>query len=271
MAIDYVLAVGCEPQRQLGPERLLALHRARILARAAHAHARASGDDRDPAEIELQLVASAPPSGGAAPDRALRLGDLFAQAAPLDAVTPHCATCPAGLPRELACHRRVRYPIPEHAEEWLMGRLPRSLDCTAGALLARGLTELGWDGVPVARLRAQGTQHLESRAPYGVRWDGGAPTASGGAVLEISSDQLLQMMFFVGPLAPTHCLMLALFCGVLPHDLPLTELRDPERRARALASAHVPPEGDPALEQLAAFLRMLAVAARLDVPILIDG
>ena len=79
------------------------------------------------------------------------------------------------------------------------------------------------------------------------------------------------MMFMVGNLAPTHCLMLALFCGVIPHDTSLHDLKDADGRARALAAADLPAEADPDIEQLAAFLRTLAVAARLDVSILVDG
>ena len=262
MAIDYALSMGCEPQQELGLDRLVDLHRTRILARTALAHMREDGDDRAPAEIEVQLT-TRKPAGDAA--RGVRLQDLLDEAAPLDAVAERCATCPAGLPREFSCHRRIRYPIPEHVEEWLMARLPTTLACTAGALLARGLDEFGWDGAPIAKLRAHGTTFFESRAPYGVRWQGE------DRMIEISSDQMFQMMFMVGKLAPTHCLMLALFCGVLPHDISLHDLKDRAGRARALEAAQVPVEPDPDIEQLAAFLRTLAIAARLEVPIAIDG
>ena len=263
MAIDYVLSVGCEPQRQLGLDRMMGLHRTRILARTALDRLRDEGDRRAPNEIDVQLTMRKP-EGDAA--RGVRIQDLLDEAAPLDEVAGHCAACPAGLRREFTCHRRIRYPIPEHVEEWLMGRLPRTLACTAGALLARGLDEFGWDGAPAARLRAHGTTFFESRAPYGVRWQ-----AEDGKKLEISSDQVFQMMFMVGPLAPTHCLMMALFCGVLPHDISLQELKDRDGRMRALEAATVPVHPDPDIEQLAAFLRTLAVAARLEVPILVDG
>jgi hypothetical protein len=270
MAIDYLLGVGCTPQRELGVDRLVNLNRTRILARSALAHMHEDGDARPPNEIEIQLTTRT--SGGESA-RGLTLQDLLDEARPLDAVTGHCATCPAQLPRELACHRRIRYPIAEKVEAWLMSRLPESLGCTAGALLVRGLGEFGWDGAPVAKLRASGTTFFESRAPYGVRWakDGASGAAPGDGVIEISSDQLFQMMFLVGNLAPTHCLMLALFCGVIPHDTSLHDLKDDEGRARALAAANVPTEADADIEQLAAFLRALAVAARLDVPILVDG
>jgi hypothetical protein len=262
MAIDYVLAMGCEPQNRLGVEHLVVLHRTRILARSALAHMRDDGDSRSPAEIEVQLTLRKPDSEAA---RGVTLQTLLDESAPLDQVAASCAACPAELPQEFACHRRIRYPIPEHVEAWLMSRLPTTLDCTAGALLARGLGEFGWDGAPARRLRSAGTTYFESRAPYGVRWQGDDRT------IEISSDQLFQMMFMVGNLAPTHCLMLILFCGVLPHDISIHDLKDAEGRSRALAATAVPIESDPDIEQLAAFLRTLAIAARLDVSVLIDG
>jgi hypothetical protein len=262
MAIDYVLAMGCEPQRQLGVDRLMELHRTRILARTALARVREEGDQRAPSEIDVQLTLRNPDGDSA---RGVRIQDLLDEAAPLDGVAGHCAACPAGLPREFACHRRIRYPIPEHVEEWLMSRLPRTLECTAGALLARGLDEFGWDGAPVARLRSAGETFFESRAPYGVRWQGEEGTR------EVSSDQLFQMMFMVGDLAPTHCLMIALFCGVLPHDIALQDLKDRAGRLRALETATVPAHPDADIEQLAAFLRTLALAAQHEVPVVIDG
>jgi len=262
MAIDYVLAMGCEPQKLLGVERLVGLHRTRILARTALAHMREDGDQRSAADIEVQLTTRKPDGESA---RGVTLQTLLDESAPLDEVAEHCATCPAGFAREFACHRRIRYPIPEHVEAWLMSRLPSTLDCTAGTLLARGLGEFGWDGAPAAKLRSAGTTYFESRAPYGVRWQGDDGT------IEVSSDQLFQMMFMVGNLAPTHCLMLVLFCGVLPHDISIYDLKDNDGRARALAAAELPPDSDSDIEQLAAFLRTLAIAARLDVSVLIDG
>jgi hypothetical protein len=262
MAIDYVLALGCEPQRQLGIDRMMGLHRTRILARSALARMREQGDRRAPSEIEVQITTRKPDGESA---RGVRIQDLLDEAAPLDGVAGHCSACPAGLPREFTCHRRIRYPIPEHVEEWLMGRLPKQLDCTAGALLARGLGEFGWDGAPVARLRSHGTTFFESRAPYGVRWEGD------GKPVEVSSDQMFQMMFMVGNLAPTHCLMVALFCGVIPHDIGLHDLKDRAGRMRALDAADLAAQPDPDIEQIAAFLRTLAMAARLEVSIAIDG
>ncbi len=262
MAIDYVLGVRCEPHKQLGVERLVNLNRTRILARSALAHMREDGDSRAPSEIEIQLTMRTTEGDSA---RGVTLQDLMNEAKPLDEVSEYCERCPAELPREFACHRRIRYPIPEHVEAWLMSRLPTTLACTAGALLVRGLAEFGWDGSPTAKLRAAGGTYFESKVALGVRWE------SPDGKVEISSDQLFQMMFLVGNLAPTHSLMLALFCGVIPHDTSLHDLKDETGRQRALALAHLPTEADAETEQVAAFLRALAIGARLSVPILVDG
>lgn len=262
MAIDYLLGVRCEPHKRLGVERLVTLNRTRILARSALAHMREDGDARPPGEIEIQLTMRTTDGDQA---RGVTLEDLMNEARPLDEVSPYCEHCPAELPREFACHRRIRYPIPERVEAWLMSRLPESLGCTAGALLVRGLGEFGWDGSPTAKLRAAGTTFFESKVAYGVRWQ------SPDGVIEISSDQLFQMMFLVGNLAPTHSLMVALFTGVIPHDTSLHDLKDTPGRMRVLAAANVPTETDPEIEQFAAFLRALALAARLEIPILVDG
>ncbi len=263
MAIDYLLAIDCEPQRTLGAERLVELDRTRIQCRAVLEQLRVDGDERDPREITIQLATHLP--GGDSPVRGVTLADLVAETTPLEQHASECATCPAKLARAYGCHARIRYPIPERSEAWLMSRLPDSLATTAGALLVRSMGELGWDGAPTAKLRAGSTTYFESRVAYGVRWEGDEGT------IEISSDQLFHMMFMVGALNPAHCLMLALFLGVIPHTTSLHDLKDDAGRKRVLARTSVAPEPDPEIEQMAAFLRMLAVAARLDTTILIDG
>lgn len=262
MAIDFVLGAGCAPHRELGLERFVALNRTRTIASAIARMRRDDGDARPPREIRVQMTTRAP---GGDHDAGVTLQDLLDQAAPLEQVAAHCASCPARLAPAFACHERIRYPIGEHVEAWLMQRLPARLDCLAGVMLVRALGDFGWDGAPIARMRALGDTFFESRVPLGVRWQ----SADGN--IEISSDQLLHMMFMVGPIQPTHALMLALFCGVLPHDSSPDVLADRDARDRALAVATVAVEADGDVEQLAKFLRALVVTARLDLPIFIDA
>src|SRR3569833_1691464 len=163
MAIDYLLAVKCEPQVELGAEKLVELHRTRVLARAALLHMREDGDQREPREIEIQLTMRNPEGDSA---RGVTLQDLLNEAAPLDRVSDACKVCPAELPREFACHRRIRYPIPERVEEWLMARLPVTLQYTAGARLVRGRAGGGGGGAPAAGRRAAGAAGGEGEGAY---------------------------------------------------------------------------------------------------------
>jgi hypothetical protein len=263
MAIDYVLGVQCEAKRALGVEKLVMLHRTRIIARAALMQARAGGDQRPPEEISLTVATNLVTGHPAA---STTIASLMAQTGALDAHGDECRTCPASPNgAEFGCHQRINYPITEDAEAWLMSRLPKSLDSAAGALLLRGLEEFKWNGTPVEKLRARAGEFLESRVPYGVRWQ------LEGKPVEISSDQLLQMMFFVGHLAPTHCLMLALFVGAVSQEASFHDLKDALGRALLLQEAGIDRQPDPSIEQVAAFLRAVLSSAKLEVPLFIDG
>jgi hypothetical protein len=268
MAIDYVLDVRCPPKATLGEdaggkERLVELHRTRTIARAALELARRQGDQRPVEQLTLQMASSTLASGASAVAPVTTVGALLAQCAELEPLAAHCRGCAASGGVEFGCHRRISYPIAEEAEAWLMARLPPSLECTAGALLTRAIRELGWDGAGAGRMRAAG--FFESRAPYGVRWRRDDHT------VEVSSDQIFQMMFLVGDLEPSHCVMVALTLGVIPHDTELAALKDPARRAALLAAADLPVQSDPGVEQIAAFLRALRDAARLDLKLRVDA
>jgi hypothetical protein len=269
MAIDYVLDLHCQAKDRLGQDsrgtnRLVELNRTRIIARAALQLAREQGDQRPPEDLAVQAAVVAIPGvpelSSARP--VTTIAALLAQSAELEPLAEHCHHCPAGDAREFGCHRRIAYPIAEDAEAWLMSRLPPSLECTAGALLMRAIRELGWDGAPVARMRTAG--FFESRAPYGVRW------RRDDQLLEVSSDQIFQMMFLVGDLEPSHALMVALVLGVVPHDTELATLKDPLQRDALLTRAELAPQGSPEVEQLAGFLRAARDAARLDVKLRVE-
>src|SRR5262249_37275996 len=111
-----------------------------------------------------------------------------------------------------------------------------------------------------AALRARGRTFFESDLPARVEW----------GETSLTADQLFQMLFLVGPLEPSHALMIALFLGVLPHDTPPRDLRDRKRRDRLLSQATVPVE-DARVQPVAEFLRSMALACTLDVRVLVDG
>jgi hypothetical protein len=260
MGVDHVVDLDCEAKRTLGVERIVHLLKSRSQADTILAMSRERGDTRPPEQVTFKVAVQRPTG---VETKEVSVASLLAQAAALDRYRSHCTACPTNgaASRGFGCVRYINYPIQRTTEEWLFARLPGGPATTAGRLFSRALGYFQWNGAPVARLRAQGKTFFESSAPLQRRWPGGEV---------ITSDQLFHMMFHVGHLGASHCLMLALFLGALPHSTSPDVLGDRGLKQQALATAHVGRE-EGQIEQLATFLRALVSAARLDVRLLVDG
>ncbi len=82
------------------------------------------------------------------------------------------------------------------------------------------------------------------------------------------------MILGLGPLRPAHALMMSLFLGVLPHDLPREELgrvaNDATRYGQLVNFGRLAaPDGQS--RDLGALLRAMCAAVALDVRTWIDG
>src|SRR4051794_38135284 len=136
---------------------------------------------------------------------------MLAEGRALEELEGHCLGCPANAsPRAFGCYGYIQYPIEAATERFLLGLLPDDPSSTAAIVLARALADYGWNGEHTAKMRAQGDTFFELRDPVVVRW----------GTLMLSSDQLFQMVFGVGPIQPSHATMLALFFGMLDHETP---------------------------------------------------
>jgi hypothetical protein len=202
--------------------------------------------------------------------RAQRSGEMPveetpAEAAQLPPLASHCEACRANvLKQPFGCYGTLEYPIRGSVEQWLMSRLPETLASTAGHFLVAAIRDFQYNGEPVARLRGN-RSFFESRKPARRQW---GPWLSRRT---ITSDQVLQMMFGLGNLGPSHCVMLSLFLGLLPHDFDPYHA-DTAERNRLLAAATIePPRDDQPHAEMAAFLRAITLSPVLDVPILIDA
>lgn len=273
MGIDYVIDLPCQPKDALGVDVLVNLVKARNRASTVLAMVRDSGDQRSPDQISFTSVLETPDG---AEEQEVTVQALLDEAAALEPLRAHCSSCPAnGGAWGFGCYRSISYPVPEEVETWLIGRLPDDLDSTAGQFLTRAVADFGWDGAHAAELRAQGDTFFEADDALAARWgepDAGAADDDDEADgFELDTDQIFQMLFHVGHISPAHATMLALFFGVLPHDVDVEILRDDEVRRQALAAATLPAQGSPEVEAMAMFLRTLAQAAQLDVDVLVDG
>ncbi len=229
--LAYSVAAPCELRRDLGEAALLAL-----VVRP------------DPAGTE------APAPLTAARARAARL----------------CAGCRANARGQpLGCTGWVPTPIPEAGERWLLARLPRTLESSAGAILASAVDEFEWDGRYAARLRAQGGGTFAARVP--LVQPGGARGA-----LRLTSDQAFAMLLGAAHVRRAPPLLLALAFGLVPHDTPpdaLGALReDPSRLWPLLADAGLPAPADEAtLGPLGDLLRAVGTAAALGVELFVES
>lgn len=271
MGIDYVIDLPCAPKEALGVDVLVSLVKAKSRAAMVLRLARDGGDHRPPDQLTFTTVLETPEG---VEEQQVSVQQLIDQAAPLDAQRAHCASCPVnGDAEAFGCYRSISYPVREAAEAWLLGRLPEDLDSTAGRFLTRAIADFGWNGAHAAEMRGQGDTIFESDEALAVRWGepGGGDDGDDDDGFQVDTDQVFEMLFHVGPISPAHATMLALFFGVLPHDLDLAVLGSDDTCRRALAAATVPREADEAIEPLAGFLRALAQAAAHDVHVLIDG
>jgi hypothetical protein len=262
MAIEYMIGRGCPPKEKLGVEKLAACIRAKGQGEQLLALARETGDQRSASEMTVQSVTVRPDGERASSEVSVQsMIDLGRQLEPL---TRHCQGCPAcSNPGPFGCYGVINYPIPRAAEKWLMALLPDDLGCTAGAFLTAAVEDFEYDGGPLLEMRQGGDRFFSTSEPVLCSW---------GDEFELTSDQLLQMVFFVGALQPSHAFMLSLFLGLIPHELDLEALRDEDARRQAIAAAKVPDgDGSAEVEALRSFLRGMALAARLDAPLLVDA
>jgi len=259
MGIDYAVTQECAPRKALGSEGIIQLLKARDRAEMVMEHARSSGET-DPAKVTFRVVVRTP-QGDTPKD--VRVQDLLDQARPLDELRPHCKGCPFDRRGQgYGCTGYLRYPIPVAAEHWLLERLPGDLSSTAGHLFRSAIRDFDWNGEHAASLREQGGTFFESDE---------APSVSWGDALEVSGDQIFHMLFHVGPISPTHAMMLCLFFGLLPHDTAPEALRDTERLSHALSTARSGYSGDADLGGIDTFLDTLALAALHDLTVLTDA
>ncbi|MGZ3478104.1 MAG: hypothetical protein ACXVCJ_26640, partial [Polyangiales bacterium] len=171
------------------------------------------------------------------------------------------------LGRTAGCYGAINYPIARETEVWLLSLLPTDPHATAATLLLGAIHDFTYDGAPVARLRNGSGTFFTSDAIEVLTWEDGT---------RVDSNQLLQMIFFVGPLQPSHALMLLLFLGIVPHAIEPDELRallNDERARKAMLETPKIPQGSatPQVEAFRTFFAALARSALLSVPLGVDA
>jgi len=219
MGVDFAIEFPCAVREALSTggivERVKAGGAAEVFLRAPKNAGKA------PSEIPYGLVTVRPEGRDRREGTVQTLLDLAGELKPFEA---QCGGCPANITGQpFGCSGYIRYPLPSRAEEWLMGRLPESLDSAAGQFLTRAIREMGYKGAPTRRMRRGrwqgGKRFLERTRPARRRWGGFLRGT------RITSDQVLEILWLVGSLEPAHCLFVSLFLGILPSDLSEEDFR----------------------------------------------
>jgi len=207
VGVDYVQDRDCRVKQQLGLDTLVNLLKSRAQAEALRAQFEEKGEDPESATITRVVLY---PSGPV--EEVVGMAELMKSAEALEPLAPLCDGCTANFRQTpFGCCGYINYPISDAEEQWLMARLPASLSSVGGIYLRSVLQELAIDGRMVATMRSD----LYFERPEAVvrTWE------VSGDVFEVSSDQVLQLLFYSGGLNPLHGALVCLFVGLIPHTI----------------------------------------------------
>jgi hypothetical protein len=248
VGIDYIVDLDCPPKKALSIERIVALRKGQNQAAAIIEMARRSGDQRAPEQLSFTRLVLRPEGPV---EEKISVGTLLNQVQALHPHAPHCQGCKANLlARPFGCYGSVSYPISIRSEEWLMSLLPRELKSPAGHLLRFAVTDLNYTGGMFLTMRPQ-EMFFEGRTPIRRRW------GSWFSGWTLTSDQLLQMLFGLGNLQPSHCKMMSIILGLIQTDETSQPLPHPTPNDQT--------------EQLAHAINAVALAGQLGVNLLVDA
>ncbi|WP_035051680.1 hypothetical protein [Andreprevotia chitinilytica] len=218
MAIDYYGLFPCKVRETISDADLLRMEKARNRANAVLDLMRnnpQTATDKPESEWTFKAVVLGP---NGPQETEMRIADLLAEAAPLEALAGHCANCPANVrSADFGCGGGIHYPITAQAERWLLSRLPDDLNSAPGQLLIRAIADFGFDGADIDAARNR-KELYEAGKPLERKWGG---FFSGKT--RITSSQILHMAFGVGSLQPAHAKLIAYFLGFVNDDFNIAD------------------------------------------------
>jgi hypothetical protein len=266
MSIEFVVDFPCAVKKALSQPRLIQLVKSRNQAETVLRITRERGDERPPDQIHFECVVyRVDRFEGDLQRETASVQAVLDEARVLDAHAHHCPECPANAAHEpFGCYGSIPYPIGEEMEAWLLSLFPPDLDTPVGMLLRSAVRDFRYDGGPFLRMRLDGT-FFRRRKPLQRSWE----TKYGS--WRLTSDQALQMLFGVGHLQASQCLMLAWFAGIVPHQLDLGAAGGLPGLQRQLGEHDVAfASEDAQIQACIPFFRAVRAAALLDVQVLID-
>lgn len=266
MGIDYIIYYDCPPKQALTLEGLMGRLKGRDRAQAIIELYRNEGDQRPPSEMGFEMVRRLP--DGTEEKEIVVVQNLLDAAQELVPWEERCTGCPAnhlGVP--FGCIGTINYPISIQGERWLLDQLPDGDQPLVYVLIQSAIREMRYTGHSAAKLRAR----------LGVFFESDRVLTRDLGNIQVTADQLFEMLFLSGPIHPAHGSMLLQFFGGIAQDLDadvMMGLADPP--SQAWIDEHIPyvhviaPGDDGTILTLKGFFRALYAAYRLGVPVLLD-
>ncbi len=266
MGIDFAVNLDCPVRKVHSTEKIVELVKKRNVANHVMDLSRQNGDFRPPSEISFVRMVVRPE--GPVKENVI-VQTMLDEADVLYSMGNHCSDCPANiLSPQFGCYGYISYPIEVATEEWLLSLLPEDPRCTAALVLQRALKDFKYDGGPLNNMRRQSQFFKSERSPR-RSWTGSGFLGMLGGNPSITSSQLLQMMFCVGPVQPAHGAMLGLFLGLVPHDCAPEVLADREKFLHQC----IPPtrnQTSAQIQEMIQFLFALIAGQNLGVEVYVD-
>lgn len=266
MAIDYVIDYACEPKRQLSTPTILARLKGRAQAQRIIKLYREAGDNRPTTQMGFEFT-RATPDGGEETE-VVMVTDLLDDAKTLDAHAHHCAGCPANRGgTAYGCFNKVPYPLSDHAERWLLLRLPLPHEALlAWTLLGENLREINQSDATVQAVRDAGTYFESIHNPRRRLGE-----------IALSGNNVFFLLFMGGHISPARAAVLLLFFGVIPQNIDAPTMYRLTPAPADAATRHPyqlvaePDVDDATITSLKAFFDALYTAWRLHVDLLVDA
>ncbi|MBX9668094.1 MAG: hypothetical protein K2X93_10770 [Candidatus Obscuribacterales bacterium] len=207
MSIEYLVHFECPVRDEFPNENFI-----RQIKNRGHAHAiieiaKEDGNPLPPSELTISRVLYTP--GGQTQSQEVSVQTLLDESEHLFSLKDHCTECPVNLLKQpFSCYGTIAYPILKSTEEWLLSRLPKEESSAALNMMLRYIEDFEIDGGPVNEMRGDPTFFESSEPPKRI-W-----SATGAS---ISSSQLLQMLFCVGPIEPPHAKAVLFYLNFISH------------------------------------------------------
>lgn len=277
MAIDYCVALACEPKLQFGQgdaargatEILEAL---KSQNRAAAFRAMAQKAGKDPATTLMTLRVH--DQDGNPVEKQTTLAELEEHARGLDEKAGYCRVCRANvLGQAYGCFGAINYPISGPGENWLISRL-QPLGTIGAQICLDYMKEFKIDGESIANLRKGGFFQSKS-APEKVL------KKALFSKVSVTSDQLLQTILHVGnPLQPSHCFGILVWLGAIRvgDKVPATvneqavlfSMATPQQKEQQTRLEIGDQSPDPGVQSFQTLVKALYICWVLDVPLWIS-